>query len=226
MAKSCRAAGASGIPSMGKVQDRHAGSDGGTAAETISGQEHWTTQRRREAFPLGEMRRRSGQGQGHRAVRARLVDGLAADLRLAGAGPAGFLGDGLVRQARLRHLVRRTAKATAVPPRTATTTPIFPAAPTISRRRATISAKLRGAEAAPRLRHFVRRAEGRAVRAAQSGDGRPPGARRHGLDRRRQPDPRRAQEEAAGIPVQEPPADRQGFRAFDLHPRSSRHRRG
>ena len=44
---------------------------------------------------------------GTHPVRARLVDGLAADLRPAGAGPRRLLGDGLFRGARLRHLVRR-----------------------------------------------------------------------------------------------------------------------
>ena len=63
--------------------------------------------RRREAVPVGEVCRRSGQDDRHDPVRARLVDGVAADLRPAGAGPQRLLRDGLVRGARLRHLVRR-----------------------------------------------------------------------------------------------------------------------
>ena len=53
------------------------------------------------------MRRRSVRTGRHHPVRARLVHGVAADLRPARAGTARFLGDGLVRGARLRLLVRR-----------------------------------------------------------------------------------------------------------------------
>ena len=54
--------------------------------------------------------------------------------------------------------------------------------------------------AAPGLRHFVRRAACRAVRRAPSRDGRTPRARRHGVDRRRLADARRAAQEAARVP--------------------------
>ena len=69
----------------------------------IQGNEHWTKKGDAKLF-LWEKRAPGGQER-HRAVRARLVDGLAADLRPAGAGPAAFVGDGIFRRARLRHLV-------------------------------------------------------------------------------------------------------------------------
>ena len=74
-----------------------------------TGVEHWTTRqprRRRPPVPVGEVRRHAG-GQAGGAVRARLVDGVAADVRPHGARPAGLVGDGLVRAPRLRLLVRR-----------------------------------------------------------------------------------------------------------------------
>ena len=63
--------------------------------------------RRRAPVPVEEIRRRSVGPAGTHPVRARLVDGLDADLRPAGAGPDGSSVDGMVRGARLRHLVRR-----------------------------------------------------------------------------------------------------------------------
>ena len=88
---------------------------------------------------------------------------------------------------------------------------------------ATYIQKLRGPPPAPRLRHLVRRAARRAVRRAPSRDGRPARARRHGVDRRRLADACRAAQEAARVPVEEPPADRPRLRAFDLQPRPSGH---
>ena len=73
------------------------------------------------------------------------------------------------------------------------------------------------------LRHLVGRAARRDVRRAPSRTGGAACARRHGVDRRRLADARRAAQEAARIPGQEPPADRQGLRPFDLQPRPSRH---
>ena len=78
---------------------------------------------------------------------------------------------------------------------------------------------------APGLRDLVRRAARGAVRAAASRDGRAARARRHGVDRRRLADARRAAQAVARIPAQKPAADRPRLRAFDLHPRPSRHRR-
>src|SRR5258706_4675427 len=60
-------------------------------------------QRRGPSFPLGKKGGR--RGEGNDPLRARLVDGVAADVRLASAGAAAFLRDGVVRGARLRHLV-------------------------------------------------------------------------------------------------------------------------
>src|SRR4051812_31841950 len=54
-------------------------------------------QGRREALPVEqEAGARCREGR-HAVFRARLVDGLSAHFRLARAGPAVFLGDGLVR---------------------------------------------------------------------------------------------------------------------------------
>ena len=64
-------------------------------------------QGRRQAVPLEQGRGRSRKDQGHDPVRARLLDGLAADLRSRCSGTPGLLGDGVVRQAGLRLLVRR-----------------------------------------------------------------------------------------------------------------------
>ena len=95
---------------------------------------------RRQAVPVGEARAGRTEER-HRAVRARLVDGVAADLRSAGAGPAELVGDGVFRRARLRHLVRSTWRATAAPPRTAASTPRSPRAPTTSRPAPTTSSR-------------------------------------------------------------------------------------
>src|SRR3974390_554270 len=62
---------------------------------------------RRAAVSVRKIRRRSGREQRHRFVRAWLVDGVAADVRSAGAGAAGLFGDGPLRQTRLRLLVPR-----------------------------------------------------------------------------------------------------------------------
>ncbi len=63
-------------------------------------------QRRREALPLEQVRRRSCQERRHHPVRSRFVDGVAADLRSRCTGTPGFVSDGVVREARLRLLVR------------------------------------------------------------------------------------------------------------------------
>src|SRR5215208_2005503 len=58
----------------------HARSDCGRICECHRRPGALDEQRGCKALPLGEMRRRSGKGRRNRAVRARLVDGLAADL--------------------------------------------------------------------------------------------------------------------------------------------------
>ena len=94
-------------------------------------------------------------------------------------------------------------------------------------RRPTISARLRGDAPVPRLWHLIGRVARGHVRRAQSGSW----SERLALDAmvwtgEGSPDTRRAQAKASRIPAQEPPPDRQGFRLFDLQPRSSGHRRG
>ena len=76
------------------------------ATAPVTGVEHWTRKGDVRLFLwekfVGVARRQAGG-----AVRARLVDGVAADVRPDGARTAGLVGDGLVRAARLRLLVRR-----------------------------------------------------------------------------------------------------------------------
>src|SRR5215467_15675915 len=52
---------------------------------------------RREAVPMGEVCRRSRADARHHPVRARLLDGVATDLRPAGARPRRILGHGFLR---------------------------------------------------------------------------------------------------------------------------------
>ena len=182
-------------------------------------------QGRRKAVPVREMRRRSETDRGHHPVRPRLVHGGAADIRSSGAGPAGFLGDGFLRPAKFRLLVRRHGRLR----------PLHQGsrqqrADRAGRRRLLCRRDLYRQAArqapSPRLWHLVGRVARRAVRPAPSRSGRPPCARRHGVDRRRLADVGRAQEEAAGIFGKKPPPDRQGIHPFDLRPRPSRHGRG
>ncbi len=182
-------------------------------------------QGRRAAVPVAQGAGRApGAGARHHPVRARLVDGVAADLRPRRAGARRLLGDGLVRAPRLRHLVRRHGRVR----------PVRQVAEHqlrhLERRRRPLGGSGlhrdgRRAGAAPGLRHLVGRATRRPVRRAAAGPRRPSRPRRHGMDGRGQPDARRSQEAPARISRQEPPADRPRLRALDLHPRSSRHGR-
>ena len=98
----------------------------------LPGTEHWTNKGDVKLFLWNKVRRRSGQDPRHDPVRARLVDGLAADLRSRRAGPAGLLRDGIFRARRATTAGASTWRATAAPPRTATTTRRFRSAPTIA----------------------------------------------------------------------------------------------
>ena len=120
-----------------------------------------------------------------------------------------FLGQWMVRAPRLRQLVRRHGRLWPLRPRTATTTRRSRKAPTTASPPPTISRSC-AASAAPGLRHFVGRAARRDVRGASSGHWSPasrstpwcgPAKARPTLAERKQ--------EAAGIPGQEPAADRQ-----------------
>ena len=97
----------------------------------IQGNEHWTKKGDAKLFLWEKRRAQNSADKRHHPVRARLVDGLAADLRSAGAGASGR--DGLFRRPGLRHLVASTWRATAARPRTAASTPRSPRAPTTSR---------------------------------------------------------------------------------------------
>ena len=133
----------------------------------MNGKEHWTQEGRHQALPLAQAlgRRRPAR---HDPLRARLVDGLAADVRPAGARPAAFLGDGMVRRARLRHLVPWTTRATAAPTSRGRSTSTSRTAPTTSRRASEYILKHAEAQEAAGLRHLLGRAEGRALRPAPS----------------------------------------------------------
>ena len=156
--------------------------------------------RQREAVPVREMRRRSETERRHHPVRPRLVHGGAADIRPAGARPAGFLGDGLVRAPRLRLLVRRHGGLRPLHQGPRQQRADRARRRRLFRRRELYPEAARQA-AVPGLRHFVGRAARRVVRATPSRFCRPACARRHGLDRRRLADARRAQEEASRIPA-------------------------
>ena len=191
----------------------------------ITGREHWTQKGDVRLFLWNKAPAGADQQTGHDPVRARLVDGLAADLRPAGAGPRRQLGDGVVRQARLRHLVRRHGGLR----------PLRQEAQHQLRHRQRRRRPCRGVGlhpgqdrigAAAGLRHLLRRPARRRVRRAPPRAREAPGARRLRVDRRGQPDAGRAQEEAARVPGQEPAPDRQGVRLQHLQPRPSRHRRG
>ena len=112
-----------------------------TAPTPVTGVEHWTTRR-----PDGDVRLFLWEKfvgiagrQARGAVRARLVDGVAADVRPHGARPARLLGDGLVRAARLRLLVRRHGRLRPLRQDSATSTATSPTAPTTSPRPPTTS---------------------------------------------------------------------------------------
>ena len=191
-------------------------------AAALKGEEHWTNKGsdvrlflwNKYADPIGARR--------PHPVRARLVDGLDPDLRPAGARPA--LADGILRGARLRLLVRRHGGLRALDQG-----PQPQLADLVWRRRLLRGRELHREaarqEAVAGLRHLVGRAARRHVCRASSRDGRAACLRRHGVDRRRLADARRAGEEAARIPRQAAPADRPQVRALDLRARSSRHRR-
>ena len=178
--------------------------------------------RRRPPVPVRKMPRRPREKPRHDPVRARLVHGLAADLRSAGAGAAGFLGDGLLRQTRLRLLVRRHGRL-----RPLDQGPRQQRADRHGRRRLLRGRPIhrQAAWRAPpaRLRHLVRRAARGTVRRAPSGDGGAARARRHGMDRRRLADACRAAQEAPGLHRQEQKADEQGLHPLRVRPRPPRH---
>ena len=161
-------------------------------------------QGRRTPLPVGEVRRFPG-GQAGRAVRARLVDGVAADVRPDRAWPAGLLGHGLVRAARLRLLVRGHGGLR----------PLRQEARHLLRHRQRRRRPRRGHRlrcADPRraqihgLRHIVGRIARGAVRAAPSGPRRAARARCLRLDRRGRAHAGAEAQEASGIPREQAPA--------------------
>ena len=190
----------------------------------IPGTEHWTSKGDVKLFLWNKVAGDPAKTQGHDPVRARLLDGLAADLRSRRAGAAGLLRNGVLRQAGLRLLVRRHGGL-----RPLHQGPRQQRSDLVRRRRllrrGAVHPEAARAAAPSRLRHLVGRAARRAVRRAASRDGRPPRARRACVDRRRLADIARAAQEAARIPVEEPPPDQPRLRVLDLQPRPSRRRR-
>ena len=192
----------------------------------LPGTEHWTNKGDVKLFLWNKCRGRSGQDRGHDPVRARLLDGLAADLRPAGAGPAGFLGDGLVRQAAASTAGASTWRATAAPPRTATTTRRSRTAPTTASPPRPTSRSC--AAATPLLVYGI---SSGALRAALFAERHPETGRRASRStpwcgpakaRRRLPSGARScpssVQETAGRSTKR-------LHPFDLRPRPSRHRR-
>ena len=189
--------------------------------DDVQGVEHWASKQRHPALPVGEVRRLAGR-QARRAVRARIVDGVAADVRPRRARPARFVGDGLVRASAASSAGASTWKATAARTRRATFPATSPTAPTISLprpitcagRAASSSVMAYGiSSGALRAALFAQRHPDRVVA---------PRARCVRLDRRRRADARAAAQEAARVPRAQAPADRPRVRAFDLRARSSR----
>ena len=142
------------------------------------------------------------------------------DLRRA--GPAGFVGDGLVRRAAASTAGASTWRATAAPTRTATTTRHLQ-----RRRRLLAAATIHPEAARQRARFLVYGISSGALRAALFAQRHPERVARLALDamvwtgegaptleerRKKLPEFRR----------QEPPADRPRVRAFDLRARPSR----
>ena len=177
---------------------------------------------RRPAVPLEQARRSGGTRRPH-PVRARLVDGLAADLRPAGARAA--VADGLLRGARLRHLVRRHGGLRPLDKDRDHNSPIANGADDCLRGRATTSRNCgarsrcwstasRRARCAPRCsRSAIPEMVTRLASTPWCGPARA---------RRRSPS---AAKKLPEFRAKNSPADRPQVRALDLRARSSRHRR-
>ena len=199
-----------------------------STSQKIVGQEHWTSKGGGAKLFLWEKCAGDPAGPArHHPVRARLVDGLAADLRPAGAGPAAIRrrwtgspraastpgrvdmeGYGRSDQGS-RHQRRRSREGA-----------------DDSRGRHRLHPEAPRQPAAAGLRHLVGRAARRAVRAAPSRD-RSRGSRSTPIVWTGEGSPTLA-ERRKKLPEfsgQEPPADRPRLRALDLRPRPSRHRR-
>ena len=180
-------------------------------------------QRRRQALPVAQACRR-GRPKRHHPLRARLLDGLAADVRPGGAGRAGLLGDGLVRASAASTPGAWTARAMGARTRRGRSTATSRTARTISRRRADYILEARAARRALVVRHFVGGAEGRrcsrsAIRSAWRASRSTPScgpakaARRSSERRKRLPEFQAKNRR---------PIDR-AFVHSDLQPRPSRH---
>ena len=166
----------------------------------ITGKQHWTRKGDVRLFLWQKNAGAPSRQTRHHPVRARLVDGLAADLRSQGAGPAGRLGDGLVRARGFdtwcmdNEGYGRSDKSRPI------NCDIANGADDLA---AGTDYILKTADSGPLLVYGISSGalQGRAVRRAPSGAGRAARARRLRVDRRRQPDAGRAQEEARRVPA-------------------------
>ena len=172
---------------------------------------------------MGEIRRAAGQQAG-RSLCPRLLNGVAADVRLEGGRTRRFVGDGLVCAARLRVLERRYGRLRAIRQE-----PRHYVRHRQRRRRPGCRDRLHQPHARraefPHLRHFFGCAARGTVRAKASGSRRAPGARRIRLDRRRKSHTGAAAQKASGVSQDEAPANRPRVRLFHFRARSSRVRR-
>ena len=151
---------------------------------------------RRQALPLAEGAACGSGAEGHDPLRARLVDGLAADLRPEVPGRPRFLGDGVVRRSAASTPGAWTTRATAAPTSRARSTATSPNG--ADDLEAGSQYILQNTGAKKLLVYGISSGALKAAlfAAAPSRARRAPGARRLRLDRRGQPDARRAQEDA------------------------------
>src|SRR5258708_4403064 len=200
------------------------GRGGGGRGKGGGGGEGGRGKQSRPAVSLEKPPRRGRAETRHRALRAWLLDGLAADFRPESPRAPRFLGDGLVRGPRLRDLVHGPRGLRAL--RQVTPDQLrHSERRRRSRRRQRIHPQDLGRGQAARVRHLLGRATGGALRASAPRARRAPCARRFRVDGRGQPDARRAKEKTSRVLGEEPPADRPRLRAQHLRARSSGHGR-
>ena len=188
------------------------------AEPAVTGREHWTTKGPVRLF-LWERRRGRPDAARHHPLRARLVDGLAADVRSEGAR-ARVVGHGPVRAPRLRHVVRRHGGLRPLRQDARHQFRSSDTAPTTSRRLRLHPRDARrgpfSSTASPPARCGRRSSRSATPSASRAS----PSTPSCGRARAARPSPS-ARKRLPEFPASEPAADRPRFRAFDLQPRPS-----